>query len=218
MVSLSTEENFLKNIYLSKKLISYFKLVLKTNKIWSNLALRTPTTVNSLFLTVCFVPGEIKPSNIFISKFNRLNMDTSFPCRIRCSLGLLHNPPQHFTFPTFLSGEKLWLHSIKLRRRFWPVNTLTSSAPIGCPIICMWALADICEQLEGNLTACFSRHSWGRNPWRTPKNLCVGGYVDTPLIRTLCLASPVSILMGFDCKNVKKINELRTRPKRCPRL
>ena len=71
---------------------------------WSNLALQTPTTVTSLFLTVCFVPGEIKPSNIFISKFNRLNMDTSFPCRIRCSLGLSRNPPQRMFAE--MSGKK----------------------------------------------------------------------------------------------------------------
>ena len=116
--------------------------------------------------------------------------------------------------PTFLSGAKLWLHSIKLRHRFWPVNALTSSAPIGFPIICVWAPADICEQWEGNLTARFSRHSWGRKTWRTLKNLSVGGYTDTPLIRTLCLAPsvwPTLKSMGFDCKNVKKINELRTK-------
>ena len=34
----------------------------------------------------------------------------------------------------------------------WLVNTLTSTAPIGSPIICMWSLADICEQWERNLS------------------------------------------------------------------
>ena len=32
----------------------------------------------------------------------------------------------------------------------WLVNTLTSTAPIGSPIICMWSPADICEQWERN--------------------------------------------------------------------
>ena len=34
----------------------------------------------------------------------------------------------------------------------WLVNTLTSTAPIGSPIICMWSPADICEQWERNLS------------------------------------------------------------------
>ena len=34
----------------------------------------------------------------------------------------------------------------------WLVNTLTSTVPIGSPIICMWSPADICEQWERNLS------------------------------------------------------------------
>ena len=34
----------------------------------------------------------------------------------------------------------------------WLVNTLSSTAPIGSPIICIWSLADICEQRERNLS------------------------------------------------------------------
>ena len=34
----------------------------------------------------------------------------------------------------------------------WLVNTLTSTAPIGSPIICLWSPADICEQWERNLS------------------------------------------------------------------
>ena len=51
----------------------------------------------------------------------------------------------------------------------WLVNTLTSTTPIGSPKICMWSPADICKQFE------FSRRSWGRKAWRTPKNVCMGG-------------------------------------------
>ena len=43
----------------------------------------------------------------------------------------------------------------------WLVNTLTSTAPVGSPIICTWAPADICEQWEGNFTTRFSRRLWG---------------------------------------------------------
>ena len=32
------------------------------------------------------------------------------------------------------------------------------------------------SQWERNLTARCSRHSWGRNAWRTPTNVCVGRY------------------------------------------
>ena len=34
----------------------------------------------------------------------------------------------------------------------WLVNTLNSTAPTGSPTICMWSLADICEQWERNLS------------------------------------------------------------------
>ena len=34
----------------------------------------------------------------------------------------------------------------------WLVNTLTSTAPIGSPIICMWSPADIYKQRERNLS------------------------------------------------------------------
>ena len=34
----------------------------------------------------------------------------------------------------------------------WLVNTLTSTASIGSPIICMWSPADTCEQWERNLS------------------------------------------------------------------
>ena len=36
----------------------------------------------------------------------------------------------------------------------WLVNTLTSTAPIGSPIICMWSPVDICEQGERNVSFC----------------------------------------------------------------
>ena len=39
-----------------------------------------------------------------------------------------------------------------LYARVWLVNTLTTTAPIGSPIICMWSPADICEQWERNLS------------------------------------------------------------------
>ena len=32
----------------------------------------------------------------------------------------------------------------------WLIKTLTSTAPIGSPIICMWSPADICERWERN--------------------------------------------------------------------
>ena len=34
----------------------------------------------------------------------------------------------------------------------WLVNTLSSTAPIGSPMICIWSPADICKQQERNLS------------------------------------------------------------------
>ena len=42
-------------------------------------------------------------------------------------------------------------------------QTLTSTAPIGSPIIWTWAPTGICKQWEKNLTTRLSRRSWGRN-------------------------------------------------------
>ena len=52
----------------------------------------------------------------------------------------------------------------------WLVNTLTSTAPIGSPIICMWFPADICGQWERNLSfgsADVSRAGTRDEPLRT---------------------------------------------------
>ena len=55
----------------------------------------------------------------------------------------------------------------------WLFNTLTSTAPIGSSIICMWSPADICEQWERNIF--FGSADVRGNAWRTHKNVCVGG-------------------------------------------
>ena len=57
----------------------------------------------------------------------------------------------------------------------WLVNTLSSTAPIGSPIICIWSLADICEQRERTLSFGSADVRGGRNMWWTPKNICAGG-------------------------------------------
>ena len=59
----------------------------------------------------------------------------------------------------------------------WLVNTSTTLT--GSTILCTWAPADVCEQWERNLTTRFSRRSWARNASRTPKNVCVGGYLNS---------------------------------------
>ena len=69
--------------------------------------------------------------------------------RRRVSLGAPGLPPR------FSSGAKIFGHYHTLPSLYvciWLVNTLTSTAPIGSPIICMWSPADICEQWERNLS------------------------------------------------------------------
>ena len=51
----------------------------------------------------------------------------------------------------------------------WLVNTLTSTAPIGSPIICIWSPADICEQWKRNLSFDLADVSG------TPENVCLKG-------------------------------------------
>ena len=46
----------------------------------------------------------------------------------------------------------------------WLVNTLTYTAPIGSPIICMWSPADICEQWERDLSFGSAGVRWAGTP------------------------------------------------------
>ena len=57
--------------------------------------------------------------------------------------------------PMFSSGAKIFghvSHSTELVRMCLACQQLTSTAPIGSPIIWMWSPADICEQWERNLS------------------------------------------------------------------
>ena len=49
----------------------------------------------------------------------------------------------------------------------WLVNTLTSTAPT---VITSWYLRTMGKEFIFR----FRRRPWGRNAWRTPKNVCVG--------------------------------------------
>ena len=73
----------------------------------------------------------------------------------------------------------------------WLVNTLTSTAPIGSLIICMWSPADICEQWERNLS--FSS-----------ADVCGAGMHDKPLrtstweARSTWTCNPRGPLLNFE--------------------
>ena len=58
---------------------------------------------------------------------------------------LLDSRPEQNSLVTYNTLQSLYVG-------VWLVNTLTSTAPIGSPIICMWSPADICEQWERNLS------------------------------------------------------------------
>ena len=58
---------------------------------------------------------------------------------------LLDSRPEQNSLVTYRTLQSLYVG-------VWLVNTLTSTAPIGSPIICMWSPADICEQWERNLS------------------------------------------------------------------
>ena len=58
---------------------------------------------------------------------------------------LLYSRPEQNSLVTYHTVQSLFVC-------VWLVNTLTSTASIGSPIICMWSPADICEQWERNLS------------------------------------------------------------------
>ena len=60
---------------------------------------------------------------------------------------LLDSRPEQKSFVTYHT-----LRSLYVCMCFCLVNTLTSTAPIGSPIICIWSPSDICEQRERNLS------------------------------------------------------------------
>ena len=58
---------------------------------------------------------------------------------------LLDSRPEQKSLVTYHNLQSLYVS-------VWLFNTLTSTAPIGSSIICMWSPADICEQWERNLS------------------------------------------------------------------
>ena len=85
--------------------------------------------------------------------------------------------------PTFLSGAKLFGHVQQLYHTLycvvWLVNTLTSTMPIGSPIVSTWATVDICEQWARNITDRFIRLLWDRNPGGSITSRCSGKWAHT---------------------------------------
>ena len=63
----------------------------------------------------------------------------------RANAYLLDSRPQQKSLVTYHTLSSLYVC-------VWLVNTLTSTAPIGFSIICMWSPADICAQWERNLS------------------------------------------------------------------
>ena len=59
----------------------------------------------------------------------------------------------------------------------WLVNTLSSTAPTGSPIICMWSPADVWEQWERNLSFSSADVRGAGTRHEPSKNVCVGGYL-----------------------------------------
>ena len=58
---------------------------------------------------------------------------------------ILDSRPEQKSLITYHTLQRLYLC-------VWVVNTLTSTAPIGSPISCMWSLVDIWEQWQRNLS------------------------------------------------------------------
>ena len=86
--------------------------------------------------------------------FTKRNVQKANAYRFQCIRRILSLGAPGLS-PRFSSGAKIFGHYHTLPSLYvciWLVNTLTSTAPIGSPIICMWSPADICEQWERNLS------------------------------------------------------------------
>ena len=129
------------------------------------------------------------PKNKFMSKLMPSNPAFTERNIQKANAYLLYSRQEQKSLVTYHTLQSLYVC-------VWLVHTLTSTAPIESPIICMWSPADICEQCMGKkFIFQFSRRSWGRNTWRTPKNVCVGGY------RRCCLIISSIIMIYTDSRD-----------------
>ena len=76
------------------------------------------------------------------------------------NLSLLDCRPEQKSLVTYHTLRSLYVC-------VWLVNTLTSTAPT---VITSWYLRTMGKEFIFR----FRRRPWGRNAWRTPKNVCVG--------------------------------------------
>ena len=97
------------------------------------------------FVQSCKVsPPLHHPKNNFMSKWH-LIQPLQREIYKKPNAYLLDSCPEQKSLVTYHTLRSLYVC-------VWLVNTLNSSAPTGSPTICMWSLADICEQWERNLS------------------------------------------------------------------
>ena len=85
------------------------------------------------------------PMKNFMSKWHLINPAFTERNIQKPNAYLLDSRPEQKSLVTYHTLQSVYVC-------VWLVNTLTSTALIGSPIICLWSPADTCEQWERNLS------------------------------------------------------------------
>ena len=128
----------LKKITSEVKFAKRKSALLQNNNLWKKFCpLSAPAFVQSYKVT----PPLHHPKKNLMSKWHLIQ-----PLQRKIyNAYLLDSRPDQKSLVTYYTLRSLYV-------RVWLVKILTSTAPIGSPIICMWSPADICEQWERNLS------------------------------------------------------------------
>ena len=149
----------LKKITSEVKFAERKSALLQNNNVWKKIL---------PFVQSCKVsPPLHHPKNNFMSKWH-LIQPLKREIYKKPNAYLLDSCPEQKSLVTYHTLPSLYVC-------VWLVNTLTSTAPIGSPIICMWSPTDICEQWERNSLS-VKQTLVGQEAWRTPKKVGVAGY------------------------------------------
>ena len=108
---------------------------LQNNNVWKNSAFRSVLQGNHAVASPKEQLYEQMTSN---PAFTERNIQ-------KANANLLYSRQEQKSLVTYHTLQSLYVC-------VWLVNTLTSTAPIGSPIICMWSSADICQPWERNLS------------------------------------------------------------------
>ena len=164
---------------------------------------RLRTTGYTLESSLKNLPRRLNLQNGSWLYYKTLDIENTAFCLVVTYHPTVASPKEHL-YEQMASNPAYDKEKCTKNHRDWLFNSST------CFFVNLHVSSGWCLRTMGKeKTACFSRRSWGRNAWRTPKNVCVGGYVAPRRLwrfarRDFC-ASTTEISQTDDVKSVRSL-------------